>query len=277
MFKRKIYNFLISLLSVLPYHSHSYICKFCTYFLKSVVKYRSKVIFSNLQCAFPSKTDTEIKNLADKNYLYLVTYLLQTLAIYNKKDVQKDIKFSNPHVLNAEIEKGRTIMLLGSHFGNWEWSSMLLPKYAKSEVYAIYKPLANKTLDGLVKKWRGNFGLKLLAMNDVVKHLSTNKSPAIYIFVSDQSPQANSGKWFLFLNQETAFYEGTEILSKRYNATVFYQKINVVNDKYEVSYSLLEDDITKNYVEMLEKDIIENPAPWLWSHNRWKHKKNVQS
>ena len=31
--------------------------------------------------------------------------------------------------------------------------------------------------------------------------------------------------------------------------------------------------VTKKYVEALEKDILSDPTTWLWSHRRWKHKK----
>ena len=30
--------------------------------------------------------------------------------------------------------------------------------------------------------------------------------------------------------------------------------------------------LTELYYRLLEKNILENPAIWLWSHNRWKHK-----
>jgi hypothetical protein len=29
-------------------------------------------------------------------------------------------------------------------------------------------------------------------------------------------------------------------------------------------------EITEKYARMLEKDILENPAYWLWTHKRWK-------
>ncbi|NQW28665.1 MAG: hypothetical protein HQ474_12215 [Flammeovirgaceae bacterium] len=30
-------------------------------------------------------------------------------------------------------------------------------------------------------------------------------------------------------------------------------------------------DILELFVRLLEKDIIDNPSNWLWSHKRWKH------
>jgi KDO2-lipid IV(A) lauroyltransferase len=31
---------------------------------------------------------------------------------------------------------------------------------------------------------------------------------------------------------------------------------------------------TVAYLRMLEQNIREHPELWLWSHNRWKHKRN---
>jgi KDO2-lipid IV(A) lauroyltransferase len=51
--------------------------------------------------------------------------------------------------------------------------------------------------------------------------------------------------------------------------------------KYEVIPELLfrhpketsEGEITEAFIRRLEKDILANPTPWLWSHRRWKHKR----
>jgi KDO2-lipid IV(A) lauroyltransferase len=34
--------------------------------------------------------------------------------------------------------------------------------------------------------------------------------------------------------------------------------------------SLSVEEIAELYTRRLEKDILENPALWLWSHRRWK-------
>ena len=45
----------------------------------------------------------------------------------------------------------------------------------------------------------------------------------------------------------------------------------------EIEYSENIDDtlryITNNFIKRLEDKIIEEPNSYLWSHNRWKHKK----
>ncbi len=274
MISRKISNALIWLISLIPYTFGNTIHKFCTYFLKSVIKYRKSTILNNLRLSFPGKNEAEIAAIANENYTYLTAYLFETIHIYAKKNINDFISFHSLDGLNETLAKGQSVMLLGSHYGNWEWSSMLLPSYVTGDVYAIYKPLMNKEMDALVKRWRANYGLKLLAMEDVVKHLSSNKVPAVYIFVSDQRPaNSKTGRWVKFLNRDTLFFEGAAILSKRYHAELFYQKIEVNKGYHKVSYQKITGNALEYYVTHLENDIVQHPAPWLWSHNRWKFKK----
>ena len=35
-----------------------------------------------------------------------------------------------------------------------------------------------------------------------------------------------------------------------------------------------ENEITDKFLNLLENQIIEEPAYWLWTHNRWKHSKD---
>jgi Kdo2-lipid IVA lauroyltransferase/acyltransferase len=274
MIQRKISNALLWLISLIPYQFGNYIHKFCTYLLKSVIKYRKSVIFKNLRLSFPEKNSTEITQIAHEYYKYLTAYLFETIHIYAKKNISKNIEFHNVALLNEALANGQSVMILGSHYGNWEWSSMLLPFHVRHDVYAIYKPLVNKSMDALVKEWRANFGLKLLAMDDVVKHLSKCKTPSVYIFVSDQRPaNSTTGKWAKFLNQDTLFFEGASVLSKRYKAALVYQSIKVNGGRYEVDFSPIETEPLDYYVYHLENDIKAHPAPWLWSHNRWKFEK----
>ena len=50
---------------------------------------------------------------------------------------------------------------------------------------------------------------------------------------------------------------------------------------YEVNFEILESnpqdtkegDITKRFINRLERQIKDRPDCWLWSHRRWKHKR----
>jgi KDO2-lipid IV(A) lauroyltransferase len=112
-----------------------------------------------------------------------------------------------------------------------------------------------------------------------------------YVFLtliaSDQTPTRSEIEyWTTFLNQDTPVFLGTEKISKTLDMAVLF--FNIQRKKrghYEIDISVLtentkstaEFEITEMHVRALEKAIIEHPDNWLWSHRRWKHKKESTS
>ena len=62
---------------------------------------------------------------------------------------------------------------------------------------------------------------------------------------------------------------------------VFCDMQKVKNGRYNITFENLETEprktedgnITKRYIQRLQKQIIDKPSQWLWSHRRWKHKR----
>ena len=81
---------------------------------------------------------------------------------------------------------------------------------------------------------------------------------------------------------ETACIHGPEKYAKMYNYPIIFIDIQrVKRGFYEIELSTLVEnpieltngEITKLYMNKLEEVIRKNPENWLWSHRRWKHKR----
>ena len=153
---------------------------------------------------------------------------------------------------------------------------------------ALYTPLKNRFFDEKMKATRSKFGLQLLSIHEVKKALAHHQSELqTVIFGADQSPRKSQrAYWMTFLNQETGVQFGTEKLARANNLAVVYGRIHKLKrGKYEVDYELIcehaaeqeEGYITQKHTKLLEKDIRNAPAYWLWTHKRWKHKRPVDS
>ena len=92
------------------------------------------------------------------------------------------------------------------------------------------------------------------------------------------------GKVTEFLNQETAFLDGGEVLARKFGYAVTY--VHITSPKrgyYRARFELITDEpattapgeITLRYAELLEANIRQQPELWLWSHNRWKHRREA--
>lgn len=253
-----------------------------------VAGYRKKVVFENLSRAFPEYQPHEINQIARKFYHHLCDLLLESAIslFYNEKRALKKISYRNPELLEDLYKKGRQVIGVTAHYGNWEYLSTigLTTNY---RVIAAYKPLKNKYFDKFVLRSRKKFGVVLVPMEKIARRLITcqrEKKLTLSVFLSDQRPlRSHIQYWTRFLGIDTPLYLGTEKLSRKLDAAVIFLKIRKVRrGYYEVEYEMICEDppamepyqITEKHVRVLEDLIREKPELWLWSHRRWKYSKD---
>ena len=190
----------------------------------------------------------------------------------------------NPEFIEEYYRNGRSIIMAGGHFNNWELFAVAIDSAIPHNTIAIYQPLTNKFFDEKMRSTRGKYGLRMISTK-IVKRVFDEERANIsaFIFGSDQSPSnPNNCYWMKFLNQDTGVLFGVEKYAKEYNYPVVYGRINKVRrGYYTFEFSKVTDtpaecqhgEITETFTKMLEKDIVQFPQYWLWSHRRWKHKR----
>jgi len=189
----------------------------------------------------------------------------------------------NPELFSKLQAENRSIIVLMGHYGNWEWAGSSFSLMKKHQLFVVYKPLTSGYFENFMRKTRMLFGTKLIKMENTLKEILSNKKTlSAFAFIADQTPTPNIAYWTKFLNQNTAMYTGAEKLAKKLNYPVVF--INIIRAKrgfYEVHAELLsenpkdtqENEITEKYISRLEAEIIKMPETWLWSHRRWKHRR----
>jgi KDO2-lipid IV(A) lauroyltransferase len=254
--------------------------------LYKVTKYRYDVITGNFRRAFPEKPEKEILEHTRKFYLNFTDILLETLkglGITQEVILQR-YQFVNADILDQDFNANQNIIILTSHHTNWEWAVLSVNLWLKHQVVGIYKPLKNKTVNTFFNQHRQKWGLELVSMAKTARVFAKKReTPAAFVFIADQTPSdIKNAHWVNFLNQETAFHHGMDKIARRTNYHVYLADIKrVKRGYYEVTFSLLcrepaklqEQEITGRYANALEKIIQKDPANWLWSHRRWKRKK----
>lgn len=241
----------------------------------------------NLRNSFPEKTEEERLQIAIKFYKYLCDLTLETFKtlIISKKTALKRCKL-NPSaaaLFNDYAQKGKSIIIVMGHFGNWEWGGNTFSLSCKQQLYVIYHPLSNKYFNNLICGMRARFGAKLYAMKDAFKDMVKNKAEVTATaFIADQTPPPETAYWTTFLNQDTPVFRGTEKIAQKLNFPVVYLSIKRIRRGYYEMFAetLFEDpkntadgEISEAHTKKLEADIKLQPEIWLWSHRRWKHKR----
>ena len=250
-----------------------------------IIGYRKSVVLKNLNNSFPNKSKTEIDHIANRFYRHLCDLILEGIKGFtiSKNEIKKRLVVKNPNIINDFFNQKRSVILVGGHYNNWEIFAQGFAISSFHKCIGIYKPLSNKFLNNKLSKSRSKFGMNLISMKNTVRSFEDNNDTKAIIFGADQNP-ANPKKahWIKFLNQDTGVLFGTEKFAKKYNWPVIF--VNIIKRKrgfYEVELSLVTDDpinethgqITEKFTRILENNIINQPEYWLWSHKRWKHKK----
>lgn len=248
-----------------------------------IFPYRRKVVTQNIDRSFPFLSKSERVKIGKYFYIYL-TYLIaeavKNLTISESK-LRKRVVVKNPEIMDNLYNEGRSVLLLSSHFHNWELFITAQNLIFKHQAIGIGMPLSNQFWDQKITERRERFGMKVVNATNYKKVLETEpEQPTATLILGDQSPgKAENCYWTDFLNQKTAFYFGAEILANQTDAAVVYAVLNrLKRGYYEVELRVITMEpkqesygmISESYIRHLEQDIRSNPYAWLWSHKRWK-------
>jgi KDO2-lipid IV(A) lauroyltransferase len=260
---------------------------FLAFFLFYIIKYRKDVIFNNLKNAFPNKSQRELKRIARNYYRNLSDIILEVIKLRSigSDQLLKRFSFENIDIFRKLFDEGKSIIVTIGHCGNWEWMGTALGLITEQKGYAIVKPLSDKRFNQYMTFLRTRLNKdSVIPFKDTFRALIKNKEKLTFnVFAADQTPtKSEINYWGNFLNQETGFFLGIEKIAVSLDMGVVFVDIRrTARGRYNGVFELITDnpkaseehEIIKKYISLLEKSITRAPDNWLWSHKRWKHKK----
>lgn len=273
------------LLSLLPFwiiFSFSY---FAYILLFVVFGYRKKVVYQNLKNSFPNKSTAEIHANAKDFYKHFCEVFLESVKLLtiSSNQIKKRYSFKNKDLLEKFFKQKKSVIIYAAHMGNWEWMTSLQLQ-TKFQMYSFYQKQSNRYFNDFMIHVRERFGNICVESQSGFKIMLKNakqKDLTITYVVGDQSPMSNSTMhWTNFLNQDTAFLVGADRMAKKCNQQLIYP--HVTQEKkgyYQIEFKVIAMDSNiepvEIYANFLQKNIKEQPELWLWSHRRWKRKRNL--
>ncbi len=252
-----------------------------------VARYRLKVVRKNLRNSFPDKSHDELKNIEKKFYHHFADLIVEVVYGYRVGDeeMRERVVFENVDLVEDLASKTHGVIAYLGHMGNWEWLVDLNKRFVNPAMveYNVYRqlknPASNKMMLELRSKRGGECIEKKLLLRKLVA-LRRSEHPFVVGMLSDQKPSKRSSYvWTQFLNQETAFLDGSEVLAHKFGFSAVYAHIcSPKRGYYRIRFEQITDDpelmqpeeMTKRYAELLEQNICAQPEQWLWTHNRWK-------
>src|SRR5210317_2225671 len=187
-----VYPFLW-VISILPFKLLYAFSDFLYILIYRIIGYRKKTVKENLRLVFPEKSKEEINVITKKFYHHLCDMIVEAIKslTISEAEMKKRMVFTNIEEIHKMERLNKSIVLMCAHYGNWEWI-FIIQRYMNHKGYIIYKRLANKYFDRLVKRIRAKYNSYLITTKETIPMLVKAKQEGeltINGFASDQSPK----------------------------------------------------------------------------------------
>ena len=275
------------LVSILPFPILYFLSDILYVITYYVVGYRKKTVRENLQLALPHLNDAERKKIEKKFYHHFCDTLfemIKTMTI-SEKEMKKRFVFENIEVVKEYEKKGKSIALICAHYASYEWLLVMNKYLTTHKGFGIYKKIRNKYFDKLVRKIRGKFDAELIDTRSTIPTMRQNQRDGVlgyYGFLSDQSPKLkNAVYWTEVFGIEVPVHVGAELLAKKLDMNVMFVKGSKIKRGYykaefipypQTPKEVPNFEITDEFIRLMEKQILEAPEYYLWTHKRFKHR-----
>jgi len=245
------------------------------------------ITLENLERAFRHELSPAQRiRLAKKTYRNLGRILIECICLPTRKpEIIRDyVSISGRDHLYEAQSRGKGVLFLTAHFGNWELMGLAFSLYGFPSA-VVARPLDNPYLDRLVERQRTRFGNRVIAkkgaVREIVKCLASGGRVGILM---DQNVSAREGVFVDFFDTPASTTPILAALSQKTGAPVV--PIFMVPKQGKSGYVIeVGKPLTLIETGNKEKDLIANtarftsiieeyircyPHCWFWMHRRWK-------
>ena len=251
--------------------------------VRDVLGLRREVADQNLAIAFPHLSPRERAVLARGTYAHFGRVAVDSLRL-TAGGAQAVMPFvrvmEGEALLRALLEKGKGVICLAGHHGNWELS-VAWATAAGFKVAAVVKPPSNPWVADYVERQRRRMGLETIPMPEARARVPVALAQGKLVgLVADQGA-LRSNTWVPFFGRPTQTAEGPGQFAVTTGAPiVFGGFIAEADGRYRGYAELLEESprgdagamvlrIATLFRQHLEAVVRRVPEQYLWTHRMW--------
>ncbi|UCD56227.1 MAG: lysophospholipid acyltransferase family protein [Candidatus Hydrogenedentota bacterium] len=239
----------------------------------------------NLRMALgETKSDEEINRIVRDVFRNIGQTFVEFMQIPTLT-YEKALKITTPEHrerLDECLRAGKGVVLVGSHFGNWELMAAA-GAVAGYKISAVARPLDDPDLEKIVREIRESSGLKIISRRTsaltIVRRLKQNEIVGI---VADQNTRKQN-VFVDFFGIKAATTPGPAMLALRTGAALVpafmlregpgRHRLIIERPIEVVRTGDAEADVvaaTQRCVGVLEEYARKYPSQWFWVHRRWR-------
>lgn len=250
-----------------------------------------KIALESLSIAFGAeKSKDQIGQIAKDCFMFMAKAGIELLFLLDRPSLlKKRVKMINKEHLDNAVSKGRGVILVSAHFGNFP---LMLGKLSLEgyKVAALMRLMRDARAEKFFSKKRKKLNIKTIysqprdiCVNSTISALRNNE----LVFIPIDQNFGTSGVFVDFFGTKAATATGPIIFAQRTKATILPCFIIREGDDthkiiFEKPFNLEEGEDSKERItiniqrltNIIESYIRKYPAEWGWIHRRWKSRPN---
>ena len=246
----------------------------------TVNKKRRHIALCNLKACFPEQTEAQHQLLLNKVVAEAGKWFMESAYVWFRRPdylVQRTF-VKNPQVLKAAFEKGRGVVIVLPHLGNWEILNFYVPQ--NYPFGAMYKPIKSNLMEDIIFKGRSRVGTSMFSANTqgvrkAFKHLRNGN---VLASLSDHLPSAKAGVYAPFFGINAYTGKLTHALIKHNQSEVLMATVlrKSKGQGFEIEFHAVDQMDTQDSIEAasnvnnaIEKVIRRTPEQYQWFYKRF--------
>lgn len=274
-----------------------FIPEFCLYrFAKNVAalgyliaRKQRKIALEGLTIAFGSeKSQAEINRIARDCFAFMAKAGMEVVFLMDRPALlRKRIELQGKENLDVALSKGKGVILVTAHFGNFP---LMLAKLSLEgyKTASIMRYMRDERVEKILTVRRTRLGIKTIysqprkvCVENSIRTLRKNE----LLFIPIDQNFGSGGVFVNFFGRKAATATGPVILAQRTGATIIpcfilRQQNDTHKIIFEAPLGLEEGSNLQNtaiiniqkLTNLIESYIRRYPAEWGWIHRRWKSK-----
>jgi KDO2-lipid IV(A) lauroyltransferase len=245
-----------------------------------------KITLRNLRFAFENeKTEREIAALARHNFQQfgMIAHEWIRLKHIRKAQLLDLLSVEGKEHLMAAKRKSQSVILLGAHFGNWEYAHAF---YASTinRLNFIVRAVDNPLLEKERVAYNQRFGVRIWYQENGLRPALRNlKRGEDLVIFADRKASPREGMPCRFFGKVTSTLSLVPALAQRFRIPVIPMFIVRCQDRVHHRILFLPElkigdsgrenaipEATQEQSSIIEQVVRAHPDHWVWLHKRWK-------
>ncbi|MCM8780713.1 MAG: lysophospholipid acyltransferase family protein [Candidatus Omnitrophica bacterium] len=256
-----------------------------------IARKQRRIALESLNIAFGSeKTSEEIERIAKDCFTFMAKAGTELMFLMDRPVLlKKHVGLSGEDNLKKALDKGKGVILVSAHFGNFPllMARLSLEGYP---VAGIMRPMRDRRVERLFMAKRNRLKIKTIysqprkvCVETTIKALRNNE----VVFIPIDQNFGSGGVFIDFFGRKAATATGPVVLARRTGASIIpcfivRQKDDTHKIIFEPPLQLesaanFQDTVVINIQKLtniIEGYIRRYPADWGWIHRRWKSRPN---